>query len=252
MKIVLEHLTKRYPNRNRKIKTELTAVDDFTFEIPDGMLIGLLGPSGCGKSTTLNLISGLEPPTSGKIFFGDTEVTNLPPEKRGVGLVFQNYALYPHMTVLENIMFPLGNFRGDAKLSKDEMKKRAMEAADLVQIGGLLERRPSEISGGMKKRAALARAMALDPEVLFFDEPSAGLDPRSSASLDQTILDLNASLGTTIIIVTHELDSIFTVAQRVLFLDVEKKTMTALASPQELKNDKSNETVWNFFNREPF
>ena len=178
MKIVLEHLTKRYPNRNRKIKTEVTAVDDFTFEIPDGTLIGLLGPSGCGKSTTLNLISGLEAPTSGKILFGETDVTNLPPEKRGVGLVFQNYALYPHMTVLENIMFPLGNLKGDARLSKDEMKKRAMEAAELVQIGGLLERRPSEMSGGQQQRVAIARALVKKPDVLLLDEPLSNLDAR--------------------------------------------------------------------------
>ncbi|MBR4186054.1 MAG: ATP-binding cassette domain-containing protein, partial [Clostridia bacterium] len=116
MKIVLEHLTKRFPNLNKKIKTEVTAASDLTFEIPDGSLIGLLGPSGCGKSTTLNLISGLEVPTEGRVYFGEEDVTDLPPEKRGVGLVFQNYALYPHMTVLENIMFPLGNFKGDERL----------------------------------------------------------------------------------------------------------------------------------------
>ena len=119
MKVVLDKLTKRFPNRNKKIKTEVVAVDNFTFEIPDGTLVGLLGPSGCGKSTTLNLISGLEKPTSGKVFFGDTDVTNMAPEDRGVGLVFQNYALYPHLTVRENIMFPLQNFKGDKKLSKE-------------------------------------------------------------------------------------------------------------------------------------
>ena len=137
MKIVLDHLTKRFPNRNRKIKEEVVAVNDFTFEIPDGTLIGLLGPSGCGKSTALNLISGLEPPTEGRIFFGDRDVTDLPPEKRGVGLVFQNYALYPHMTVLENIMFPLGNLKGDERPSREEMREQAREAARLVQIESL-------------------------------------------------------------------------------------------------------------------
>ncbi len=118
MKIVLEHLTKKFPSRNKKSRGEVIAVNDFTFEIPDGKLVGLLGPSGCGKSTTLNLISGLLAPTEGKIFFGGDDVTKLPPENRGVGLVFQNYALYPHLTVLKNIMFPLENLKGAAKLSR--------------------------------------------------------------------------------------------------------------------------------------
>ena len=122
MKVRLEHLTKRFPNRNKKIKTEVTAVSDFTFEIPDGKLIGLLGPSGCGKSTCLNLISGLEKPTSGRVWFGDTDVTDLEPENRGVGLVFQNYALYPHLTVRQNILFPLQNLKGPDKLSKEDEK----------------------------------------------------------------------------------------------------------------------------------
>ncbi|MBO7600315.1 MAG: ABC transporter ATP-binding protein, partial [Lachnospiraceae bacterium] len=120
MKVVLEHLTKKFPNRNKKIKGDVIAVNDFTFEIPDGKLIGLLGPSGCGKSTTLNLISGLEKPTSGKVYFGEDDVTGLPPEHRGVGLVFQNYALYPHLTVRQNIVFPLENLKGKDKLSKEE------------------------------------------------------------------------------------------------------------------------------------
>ena len=124
MKVVLEHVTKRFPNRNKKIKEDVIAVNDFNFEIPDGKLIGLLGPSGCGKSTALNLICGLEKPTEGRIIFGDTDVTELSPMHRGVGLVFQNYALYPHLTVRENIRFPLENFRGDKKLSKEEMEAK--------------------------------------------------------------------------------------------------------------------------------
>ena len=124
MKVVLEHLTKKYPNRNRHIGGEVTAVGDFNFEIPDGQLIGLLGPSGCGKSTTLNLISGLIKPTSGTIRFGETDVTNLPPENRGVGLVFQNYALYPHLTVKQNITFPLENLKGKDSLSKAVMEEK--------------------------------------------------------------------------------------------------------------------------------
>ena len=141
MKVRLEHLTKRFPNSNRTIKTEVTAVDDVTLEIPDGQLAVLLGPSGCGKSTALNLICGLEKPTEGRIYFGDDDVTDLAPENRGVGLVFQNYALYPHMTALQNILFPLQNLKGEAKLSREQMTEKAMEAAKLVQIEELLDKK---------------------------------------------------------------------------------------------------------------
>ena len=143
MKIVLEKLTKIFPSRNKKSGEEVVAVNNFNFEIPDGKLIGLLGPSGCGKSTTLYMISGLQKPTSGKIFFGEDDVTELSTEKRGIGLVFQNYALYPHMTVLQNILFPLQNLTGADKLPKEKMLDRAREAARLVQIEELLDRKPS-------------------------------------------------------------------------------------------------------------
>ena len=129
MKVELRNLTKIFPSRNKKLGGEVIAVNDFTFTIPDGKLVGLLGPSGCGKSTTLYMISGLQKPSSGQIFFGEEDVTELSPENRGVGLVFQNYALYPHMTVKQNIMFPLQNLKGADKLSKDQMLERAVEAA---------------------------------------------------------------------------------------------------------------------------
>ena len=133
MKVELKNLTKIFPNRDKKkVNEDVVAVNNFTFEIPDGKLIGLLGPSGCGKSTTLYMISGLQKPSSGQIFFGDEDVTELPTEKRGVGLVFQNYALYPHMTVKQNILFPLQNLRGEDRLTKDQMIERAYEAAKLV------------------------------------------------------------------------------------------------------------------------
>ena len=148
MKVLLENLTKKFPNRNKKAGGDVVAVDHFCFEIPDGELVGLLGPSGCGKSTALFMICGLQKPTEGKIFFGDQEVTNLPPEERGVGVVFQNYALYPHLTVLQNITFPLENLKGEEKLTKEQMKEKAYEAAKLVQIEELMERKPSELSGG--------------------------------------------------------------------------------------------------------
>ena len=167
MKIVLEHLTKKFPARGKKGE-EVTAVRDFTFEIPDGSLIGLLGPSGCGKSTALNLLCGLEAPTEGKIYFGDTDVTDMPPELRGVGMVFQNYALYPHLTVRQNILFPLENLKGKQKLSKEEMNRQAEKAAGLVQIQGLMDRKPRELSGGQQQRVAIARALVKTPNVLLW------------------------------------------------------------------------------------
>ena len=170
MKIVLEHLTKQFPARGRKSRESVTAVDNFNFEIPDGQLIGLLGPSGCGKSTTLNMICGLEKPTDGRILFGEEDVTNLPPENRGVGMVFQNYALYPHLTVKQNILFPLQNLKGKDKLSKDEMDRRVQNAAQLVQITELMDRRPSELSGGQQQRVAIARALVKMPRVLLLEE----------------------------------------------------------------------------------
>ena len=163
MKIVLEHLTKQFPPRGRKVQEPVTAVNDFNFEVPDGQLIGLLGPSGCGKSTTLNMICGLEKPTSGRILFGDDDVTSFPPERRGVGMVFQNYALYPHLTVRQNILFPLQNLKGKDKLSRSQMDERAQNAARLVQITELMDRRPSELSGGQQQRVAIARALATAP-----------------------------------------------------------------------------------------
>ena len=164
MKVVLQNLTKIFPNRDKKkVNEDVVAVNDFNIEIPDGKLVGLLGPSGCGKSTTLYMISGLQKPTSGQIFFGEEDVTELPTEKRGVGLVFQNYALYPHMTVKQNILFPLQNLKGADKLPKDDMLERAYEAARLVQIDELMDRKPSELSGGQQQRVAIARALVKCP-----------------------------------------------------------------------------------------
>jgi len=180
MKIVFEHLTKTFPGKGKKA-SPVTAVNDFNFEIPDGKLIGLLGPSGCGKSTALNLLCGLIKPTSGKIYFGDDDVTEIPPENRGVGFVFQNYALYPHMTVKQNIMFPLQNLKGKDKLTKEVMEAKALEAAKLVQIDNLMDRKPAEMSGGQQQRVAIARALAMQPKIMLFDEPTSALDPSWSA-----------------------------------------------------------------------
>ena len=204
MKVVLRNLTKKYPGRGRKNAEGVTAVDHFTFEIPDGKLIGLLGPSGCGKSSTLNLISGLQKPTEGKIFFGEEDVTDIPAENRGIGLVFQNYALYPHLTVKQNILFPLQNLKGKDRLSKEEMLRKAYEAARLVQIEELMDRKPGELSGGQQQRAAIARALVKRPRVLLLDEPLSNLDARLRLQTREEIRRIQRETGITTVFVTHD------------------------------------------------
>lgn len=206
MKIVLEHLTKKFPSRGKKNHGEVTAVNDFNFEIPDGRLVGLLGPSGCGKSTTLNLICGLQKPTGGRILFGEDDVTNLPPEHRGVGLVFQNYALYPHLTVKKNITFPLENLRGADKLTKSEMEGRALEAAKLVQIEELMDRRPGELSGGQQQRVAIARALASGNPVILADEPTGNLDEDMAKEITGIFKQAAKEYDKCVIIVSHSND----------------------------------------------
>lgn len=204
MEVKLQNLTKKFPGRDRKKRLEVVAVNDFTFEIPDGRLIGLLGPSGCGKSTTLNLISGLVKPTSGRIFFGDDDVTDLPPEHRGIGLVFQNYALYPHLTVRQNITFPLENLKGKDKLTKAEMLEKAMEAARLVQIEELMDRKPGELSGGQQQRVAIARALAAQPDIIFADEPTGNLDSKSGGEVMELLCNIRRELDKTLVVITHD------------------------------------------------
>ena len=218
MNIQLQNLTKQFPARGLKAQGAVTAVRDLTFEVPDGKLVGLLGPSGCGKSTTLNMICGLEPPTAGKIFFGGEDVTALPPELRGVGMVFQNYALYPHLTVLQNITFPLENLKGAQKLPRAEMRRRAMEAAALVQIEELLDRKPKELSGGQQQRVAIARAIAAQPAVIYFDEPTSALDPELTGEVLAVMRTL-ADEGMTMLVVTHEMAFARDVADEVMFMD---------------------------------
>ena len=228
MKIVLENLTKIFPSRNKKSGEEVVAVNNFCFEIPDGKLIGLLGPSGCGKSTTLYMISGLQKPTSGKIFFGEDDVTELSTEKRGIGLVFQNYALYPHMTVLQNILFPLQNLTGADKLSKDQMLDRAREAARLVQIEELLDRKPSELSGGQQQRVAIARALVKMPRVLLLDEPLSNLDARLRLQTREEIRRIQKETGITTVFVTHDQEEAMSISDLIVVmkLGVVQQSMT--------------------------
>ncbi len=249
MKLVLQNLTKKFPSRNRKSKEEVVAVDNFTFEIPDGELIGLLGPSGCGKSTTLNLICGLQKPTSGKIFFGDDDVTDLPPENRGVGLVFQNYALYPHLTVKQNITFPLENLRGADKLTKQQMSDKAEAIAKLVQIDGLLDRKPSELSGGQQQRVAIARALVKMPRVLLLDEPLSNLDARLRLQTREEIKRIQRETGITTVFVTHDQDEAMSISDRIVVM--KDGVVQQIGKPQDVYDDPVNLFVAKFLGTPP-
>ena len=248
MKVVLEHLTKRFPSRDKN-GSDVIAVNDFDFEIPDGKLIGLLGPSGCGKSTTLNLICGLESPSEGKIWFGEDDVTNLPPEHRGVGMVFQNYALYPHLTVRKNIMFPLQNLKGAEKLSKEEMEERVMKAAKLVQIEKLLDRKPSEMSGGQQQRVAIARALVKTPRVLLLDEPLSNLDARLRLQTREEISRIQKETGVTTIFVTHDQEEAMSISDMIVVM--KDGILQQIGKPQEVYDDPANLFVAKFLGTPP-
>ena len=249
MKITLEHLTKRFPNRNKKIKEDVIAASDLTFEIPDGKLIGLLGPSGCGKSTTLNLISGLETPTEGRIYFGENDVTDVPPENRGVGLVFQNYALYPHLTVEDNIAFPLGNLRGKDKLTKEQMHERALNAAKLVQIDTLMERKPNELSGGQQQRVAIARALVKMPSVLLLDEPLSNLDARLRLQTREELSRIQHETGITTIFVTHDQEEAMSISDMIVVM--KEGVIHQIGKPQEVYDHPDNLFVAKFLGTPP-
>ena len=248
MKVVLEHLTKRFASRTEKGK-DVTAVSDFNFEIPDGQLVGLLGPSGCGKSTTLNLISGLEVPTEGRILFGDQDVTRIPPEERGVGLVFQNYALYPHMTVEENIIFPLQNLKGKQKMTREAMHAKALEAAKLVQIDQLMERKPRELSGGQQQRVAIARALVKIPNVLLLDEPLSNLDARLRLQTREEIRRIQRETGITTIFVTHDQEEAMSISDMIVVMKA--GVVQQIGKPQDVYDEPVNLFVAKFLGTPP-
>ena len=222
------------------------------FEVYEGEIFVILGGSGCGKSTLLKHLIGLNEPISGNIVIGGVDITdykggNFQQVLRQCGILFQSGALFGSMTVSENVALPMQEHTDLPAAYIDNIVR--MKLAQ-VSLTGYENHLPSEISGGMRKRAGLARAMALNPKILFFDEPSAGLDPVTSAELDQLIIRLNRSYGTTMVIVTHELPSIFTVAHRVIMLDKRFKTIIAEGTPQYLRDNSQNPYVRQFFNRE--
>ena len=249
MKVELQNLTKVFPSRNKKEDKEVVAVSNFTFEIPDGKLVGLLGPSGCGKSTTLYMISGLQQPTSGRIFFGDEDVTDLSPENRGIGLVFQNYALYPHMTVKQNILFPLQNLKGADKMEKEEMLERATQVAKLVQIDELMNRKPSELSGGQQQRVAIARALVKMPRVLLLDEPLSNLDARLRLQTREEIKRIQTQTGITTVFVTHDQEEAMSISDIIVVMKL--GVVQQVGKPQEVYDNPTNLFVAKFLGTPP-
>lgn len=226
--IVVRNLTMAYGS--------FVLMRDLTFTIRRGDVFVIMGGSGCGKSTLLRHLIGLNEPATGEIWYGSENFTAAPPGRRRAilrrcGVLYQGGALWSSMTLAENVGLPLGEY---TDLTPAQIREVAALKLALVGLKGFEDYYPSQISGGMQKRAGIARAMALDPDVLFFDEPSAGLDPVSSKLLDDLILELRETLGTTIVVVSHELPSIFAIATRCVYLDVETRTMTGLGSPQEL------------------
>lgn len=248
MKITLENLTKIFPNRNKK-GADVVAVDNFSLEIPDGKLIGLLGPSGCGKSTVLNLLCGLLTPTAGKIYFGEDDVTNVSPELRGVGMVFQNYALYPHLTVRQNIRFPLENRKGAEKLSKEAMEAKVQEVAKLVQIDELLDRKPKELSGGQQQRVAIARALVKQPRVLLMDEPLSNLDARLRLQTREEIRRIQKATGITTIFVTHDQEEAMSISD--LIVVMKDGAIHQIDAPQKIYDDPIDLFVAKFLGTPP-
>ena len=249
MKVTLKNLTKEFPSRNKKQPAPVVAVSNFSLEIGDGQLVALLGPSGCGKSTILNLLSGLLKPTNGEIYFGDENVTEIQPENRGVGLVFQSYALYPHLTVKQNITFPLENRRGADKLSREKMSEMALEAARLVQIEELLDRKPSELSGGQQQRVAIARALVKEPNILLLDEPLSNLDARLRLQTREEIRRIQRSTGITTVFVTHDQEEAMSISDFIVVM--KSGVLQQVGAPQEVYDDPKNLFVAKFLGTPP-
>lgn len=242
--IRVEHLTAKYGER--------VIFDDVSFDVRRGEVFVILGGSGCGKSTMLKHMIGLYRPAAGRVVLDGEDISAAEGEARRkilrrIGVMYQSGALFGSMTLLQNVKLPLEEF---TDLPEDARDLVARTKLRLVQLDGFEGFFPAEISGGMKKRAAIARAMALDPHLLFLDEPSAGLDPITSAELDSTILRLSRTLGATFVVVTHELQSIYAIAERVIMLDKRKRGIIATGTPAELRDHGPDPFVRSFFRRE--
>ncbi len=237
MRIRLENVSKHF-------KT-VKAVDDLSITIEDGELVSFLGPSGCGKSTTLFILAGLYGQDGGKIFFDDQRIDQLETEKRGIGMVFQNYALYPHMTVAKNILFPLEM----QKTPKGEALKRAEEVMEMLRISQLKDRKPSQISGGQQQRVAIARALVKNPRVLLMDEPLSNLDAKLRVETREEIRKLQQNLGITTIFVTHDQDEAASISDRIMIMD--KGRLQQFDKPREIYDNPDNLFTAKFIGTSP-
>lgn len=237
MEIRLEHITKIFKNT--------VAVKDMNVTIPDGELVCLLGPSGCGKSTTLSMVAGLEHPSEGEIYFDEQPMSNVEAQKRDIGMVFQNYALYPHMTVSENIQFPLKMHW----MKKSLRLQKTQEIARMMQITDLLHRKPSQLSGGQQQRVAIARALVKEPKILLLDEPFSNLDARLRIELRDDIRVLQKKLGITTIFVTHDQEEAMSISDRILLMN--KGCLQQYSTPQEMYRLPANLFVAGFLGNPP-
>lgn len=237
MKIRLENITKVFKN--------IVAVKELNVAIEEGALVCLLGPSGCGKSTTLSMVAGLEVPTEGEIFFGDNPMSGVEAEDRDIGMVFQNYALYPHMTVMENIMFPLKM----RKVPKNERIKKAENSAAMMQIMDLLKRKPVQLSGGQQQRVAIARALVKEPAILLLDEPFSNLDARLRIELRDDIRALQKKLGITTIFVTHDQEEAMSISDYIILM--KDGELQQFSTPQEMYSAPENAFVAGFLGNPP-
>jgi putative spermidine/putrescine transport system ATP-binding protein len=231
--VMLESVTKIFDNR-------VIAVDDVSLKIQEGAVFSLLGPSGCGKTTTLRLIAGFEEPTTGRVLIQHEEVTRIPPHKRDTGMVFQNYALFPHRTVAENVAFGLKM----RKIPKHEIEERVNEALRLVELEGMGERRPHQLSGGQQQRVALARAIVIEPAVLLCDEPLGALDKKLRQAMQFELKNLQKKIGVTLVYVTHDQEEALTMSDRIAVMEGGK--VTQIGDPLEIYNHPSTRFVSNF------
>ena len=241
MELRLVNLTKEFTKKEGNV----VAVDHINVVVPSGKLIGLLGPSGCGKSTTLYMIAGLHRPTDGEIYFGENEVSKYPPEKRGIGLVFQNYALYPHLTVKQNILFPLEN----KKMPKELALEKAMYYANLVGIGDLMERKPGQLSGGQQQRVAIARALVKEPGVLLLDEPLSNLDARLRLQTREEIKRIQKETGITTVFVTHDQEEAMSISDEIVVMNY--GVVHQIGRPQDVYNEPVDMFVAKFLGTPP-